>query len=109
MNLGWVEEGAEIVDEDRGVILHEFGHTLGLNHEHQSPARGGKLQLKEAGEFIECVGNILRVTYLCSQKSSVSLAVLPTTGHPMLSVNRSLTYTTNEISATTLRLILTQS
>ena len=31
MNLGWVDEG---------VILHEFGHTLGLIHEHQSPNAG---------------------------------------------------------------------
>lgn len=28
MNLGWV---------DQGVILHEFGHALGLIHEHQNP------------------------------------------------------------------------
>jgi hypothetical protein len=31
MNLGWQEPG---------VILHEFGHALGLIHEHQSPAGG---------------------------------------------------------------------
>jgi len=31
MNLGWV---------DQGVILHEFGHTLGLIHEHQNPKGG---------------------------------------------------------------------
>jgi hypothetical protein len=31
MNLGW---------QDEGVILHEFGHALGLIHEHQSPAGG---------------------------------------------------------------------
>lgn len=28
MNLGWVDEG---------VILHEFGHALGMIHEHQNP------------------------------------------------------------------------
>ena len=50
MNLGWVLEGAENADENRGTILHEFGHVLGLNHEHQSPARGGKLHLKEDGK-----------------------------------------------------------
>ena len=32
MNLGFV---------DRGTVLHEFGHSLGLIHEHQSPFKGG--------------------------------------------------------------------
>lgn len=31
MNLGW---------QDEGVVLHEFGHTLGLIHEHQNPVGG---------------------------------------------------------------------
>ena len=31
MNLGFI---------DRGTVLHEFGHTLGLIHEHQSPFEG---------------------------------------------------------------------
>jgi len=31
MNLGWVDEG---------VILHEFGHMIGLAHEHQNPDGG---------------------------------------------------------------------
>ncbi|MCP5081390.1 MAG: peptidase [Alphaproteobacteria bacterium] len=31
LNLGWV---------DQGVILHEFGHMIGLSHEHQNPAGG---------------------------------------------------------------------
>ncbi|MES2354002.1 MAG: pre-peptidase C-terminal domain-containing protein [Pseudomonadota bacterium] len=33
MNLGWVDEG---------VILHEFGHAIGLIHEHQNPLGGIK-------------------------------------------------------------------
>lgn len=33
MNLGW---------QDEGVVLHEFGHTLGLIHEHQNPQGGIK-------------------------------------------------------------------
>jgi hypothetical protein len=41
MNLG-VASGAPFTlmnrDELRGVILHEFGHAFGLQHEHQSPA-----------------------------------------------------------------------
>jgi hypothetical protein len=31
LNLGWV---------DQGVILHEFGHMIGLAHEHSNPAGG---------------------------------------------------------------------
>ncbi len=31
LNLGW---------QDQGVILHEFGHMIGLSHEHQNPAGG---------------------------------------------------------------------
>jgi hypothetical protein len=33
MNLGWVDES---------VVLHEFGHALGLGHEHQNPQGGIK-------------------------------------------------------------------
>jgi hypothetical protein len=36
LNLGWVDEA---------VILHEFGHALGLAHEHQSP--NGGIQWRE--------------------------------------------------------------
>jgi len=40
VNFGWLEAGSP--DEDlRPVVLHEFGHVLGLIHEHQSPAGGG--------------------------------------------------------------------
>lgn len=36
MNFGWLDPG--ISDEKaRQVILHEFGHALGLIHEHQNP------------------------------------------------------------------------
>ena len=31
MNLGW---------QDEAVILHEFGHAIGLIHEHQNPVHG---------------------------------------------------------------------
>jgi hypothetical protein len=31
MNFGWLDEG---------VVLHEFGHALGLIHEHQNPEEG---------------------------------------------------------------------
>lgn len=36
MNFGWINaDSAE--DEVRRVVLHEFGHALGLIHEHQNP------------------------------------------------------------------------
>ena len=31
---------------ERGTILHEIGHLLGLVHEHQSPARGDVICFK---------------------------------------------------------------
>jgi hypothetical protein len=31
MNFGWLDEG---------VVLHEFGHAIGLAHEHQNPDKG---------------------------------------------------------------------
>ncbi|KAG5650772.1 hypothetical protein H0H81_011097 [Sphagnurus paluster] len=46
MNLGWIADSATLSADDRGTILHEWGHALGLMHEHQSPARGGTLTLK---------------------------------------------------------------
>jgi serralysin len=39
MNLGWVNDNLP-ESEFRRVVLHEFGHTLGFIHEHQSPAAG---------------------------------------------------------------------
>lgn len=37
MNYGWLEPSSS--DEDvMSVVLHEFGHALGLIHEHQQPA-----------------------------------------------------------------------
>ncbi len=39
MNYGWLT-AASTDDEVRRVVLHEFGHALGLIHEHQNPAGG---------------------------------------------------------------------
>jgi hypothetical protein len=36
MNFGWVRDDSD-PDEDRAVVLHEFGHALGCIHEHQAP------------------------------------------------------------------------
>ncbi|KAJ7851510.1 hypothetical protein B0H14DRAFT_2355253, partial [Mycena olivaceomarginata] len=46
MNLGMVDT-TTVSDDDRGSILHEFGHALGLLHEHQSLARNGNITLDE--------------------------------------------------------------
>jgi len=37
MNFGWLTK-ATPNDEYQRVVLHEFGHALGLIHEHQNPA-----------------------------------------------------------------------
>jgi hypothetical protein len=45
MNLGW---------QDKNVILHEFGHMIGLAHEHQNPAGG--IQWNEAAVIEDLSG-----------------------------------------------------
>lgn len=40
---------------DQGTILHEFGHVLGFNHEHQSPAREGVFEFKEGGTCFDTI------------------------------------------------------
>jgi hypothetical protein len=39
INFGWLD-GHSTPDEIRRVVLHEFGHVLGMVHEHSSPAAG---------------------------------------------------------------------
>ncbi len=41
MNYGWLTPASDET-EIRSVVLHEFGHALGLIHEHQSPVGGIK-------------------------------------------------------------------
>ena len=38
MNYGWLTPSSP-ADEIRRVVLHEFGHALGLIHEHQNPKK----------------------------------------------------------------------
>jgi hypothetical protein len=45
LNLGW---------QDQGVILHEFGHMIGLTHEHQNPAGG--IEWNEAKVIADLAG-----------------------------------------------------
>jgi hypothetical protein len=41
MNFGWLTQDST-EEEIRRVVLHEFGHALGLTHEHMNP--GGNIQ-----------------------------------------------------------------
>jgi hypothetical protein len=40
MNFGGYDRNPPAEPEFSGIILHEWGHALGLHHEHQSPASG---------------------------------------------------------------------
>jgi len=40
MNFGWIDD--DIRNNDGSTVLHEFGHALGLHHEHQNPDGGIK-------------------------------------------------------------------
>jgi len=53
MNLGSIGQGTDDLSPiEVGTILHEFGHSLGLTHEHRSPSRGGRVTLKNDGESL---------------------------------------------------------
>lgn len=47
MNFGWLTPTSS-EDELRRVVLHEFGHALGLIHEHQNPKGGGIVWNRDA-------------------------------------------------------------
>jgi len=51
MNLAWIDPSPTVLADEHAIILHEFGHVIGLVHERQSPVRGGKLTLNEAGMY----------------------------------------------------------
>jgi astacin (peptidase family M12A) len=42
MNYGWLQPNTP-EREYRRVVLHEFGHALGMIHEHQNPAAAGQI------------------------------------------------------------------
>ena len=42
MNYGWLEPNTSLREYQR-VIRHEFGHALGMIHEHQNPAAQGQI------------------------------------------------------------------
>ena len=42
MNYGWLEPGTDLREYQR-VVRHEFGHALGMIHEHQNPAASGQI------------------------------------------------------------------
>jgi hypothetical protein len=42
MNYGWLEPATETREYQR-VVRHEFGHALGMIHEHQNPAAAGRI------------------------------------------------------------------
>lgn len=42
MNFGWLEPNTSIREYNR-VVRHEFGHALGMIHEHQNPAAQGQI------------------------------------------------------------------
>lgn len=53
MNLGWVEDTPDTEPKERAVILHEFGHVLGMLHEHQSPAHTGGQSVIDASAAVK--------------------------------------------------------
>src|SRR5689334_20035177 len=47
MNLARIGSQESIESWERGLILHEFGHVLGMVHEHQSPSCQPAITLKK--------------------------------------------------------------
>lgn len=52
---------------DQPTVMHEFGHALGLIHEHQSPFKGGfewnKKEVREIVPILFCSGYIVLPVY----------------------------------------------
>ena len=56
MNFGWFDDGTSDSEFSR-VVVHEFGHALGLVHEHQSPAAGIKWDKEKVYAFYKKLDN----------------------------------------------------
>jgi hypothetical protein len=50
MNFGWLTSDTPAVEYSR-VVLHEFGHALGMVHEHQSPLGGIRWKKNEVYQY----------------------------------------------------------
>lgn len=58
MNLGWVTHDID-VDVLRSLVLHVFGHVLGLSHEHHVPMDGIKWNVPEVRRYYAGSPNFL--------------------------------------------------
>ncbi|KAG6374201.1 hypothetical protein JVT61DRAFT_4855 [Boletus reticuloceps] len=80
LNLGRIGARPEPNDNDFGTILHEFGHALGLLHEHQSPLRGSDVSRKiqrQAGAYSRRAGSKQLVEdQMTSEVSQGSISIL---------------------------------
>ncbi|KAF8438348.1 hypothetical protein L210DRAFT_942962 [Boletus edulis BED1] len=80
LNLGGIDARKEPNDNDFGTILHEFGHALGLLHEHQSPLRGLDVSRKiqrQAGAYSRRAGSEQLVEdQMTSEVSQGSISIL---------------------------------
>ena len=56
MNFGWLDDNTTDMEFSR-TVLHEFGHALGLIHEHQSPAAGIQWDKEKVYKFFRDTQN----------------------------------------------------
>ncbi|KAF9461764.1 hypothetical protein BDZ94DRAFT_793381 [Collybia nuda] len=92
MALGGVSESPNITQRDRAFILHQFGHALGLVHEHLSPSETDAVALKEGliskfyssrnpdasvGKYIDTCINASVTNYAAPDLSSVMVYAIP--------------------------------
>jgi Matrixin len=56
MNYGWLTPASTEVDYSR-VVLHEFGHSLGMIHEHQNPAAASGIRWNKEAVYRALAGS----------------------------------------------------